>query len=224
MLKKADEIHLNLPGTLEPHTPQKASPNHATLLDHTPDSPTSLLAGSTHYSLASVQLVDIDTKQILFQVDGDLTPSDGRHSNNKETTPLHGLYFVSGSGGRVFVTCSGEEGIVKLWDIRETVKEEKISDEEKEPNASNSHTAMAPCSQQQTYAMALSRLCSPSDTKVTILSSSGQLRMYDSRKMEVPLFKFCVKGENELTAVFRSRFAVERSERLCLQVRCGLEL
>lgn len=208
MLRKADEIHLKAQTeSLNTSTPQQITPG--LVLDHTHDRPSALLTGSAH-SLATVQLVDVNTKHRLFELCS--------HGNKKETTPLHALSFVSGTEGCVFVTCCGEGGAITLWDTRkETKMDRKITSLEELSSSKSSAAIMAPSSQ-QTFAMAVSRSCPLADAKVAILSSCGEMLLYDSRNTDVPFCKCSVKSEEEST-LFRSRFAVGRSLRLCVQVR-----
>lgn len=213
MLQKAGEIHLNFCGLKSSH--KALPPSHVALLDHTKDRPTSLLVGSTH-SLDTVQLVDVNTKQILLEVAGS-TQSECSHSNKKEdTTPaLHGLAFVGGVEGHVFITCSGKEGRVKLWDIREHVSVDRRTrfDGHSEQNCSKNETLMA-SSLPPTYALAVSN----SDGKVTILGGSGQMVLYDCRNIDTPMVKCCVRAQDE-SGAFSSRFATSRRmSSLCVQV------
>ena len=220
MLQKAGEIHLNRSGleTQGTPSPQQLSSGHTTLLDHTQDSPMSLLVGSTH-SLDTVQLVDINTKHPLFEVGGHTQRgNEGSHSNKRETTPLHGLALVDGTGGHVFVTCSGEPGVVKLWDIRVHITKDSRTEVEKLgehtcPKTDKSMTHVLP-----SYALAVSKSCSLSDAKVAVLGSGGQVLIYDCRDVGVPIMKCCVKGEDRPGA-FRSRFTTAgRISSLCVQV------
>ena len=203
MLKKAEEITLKLPGLdsqQKTATPQPSSLSHMTLLDHTHHNPTSLLAGSS-LSLTTVQLIDVNTKQFLFGLSSSgHIQSEASPSNNEA---LHDLAFV-GSEGHVFVTCSGEEGRIRLWDTRESLKKDSRTSVKGEENLSERNSS----SLRQTYALAVSRWCSSSDAKVAVLGSDGQLLLYDGRNSEAPRSKCSVKREDEYSG-FRSRFTVE---------------
>ena len=190
--------------------------DHMTLLDHTHHNPTSLLAGSS-LSLTTTQLVDINTKQILFELSnindtcGHIQSEASASSRNDEA--LHGLAFV-GSEAHVFVTCSGDEGSIRLWDTRESVKNDgRIFCVRGEESCSMR-------TQRQTrYALAVSRWCSSSDAKVAVLGSDGQLLLYDSRSCESPLVKCSVKREEDSSS-FRSRFTTGgRAANPCIHVR-----
>ena len=225
MLKKAGEISLSLPESKGQSAPkeksQQQSPNHAMILDHTHHNPTSLLLGSS-LSLRTTQLVDVNTKERLFEF-GSHTPNDSSHGNSTNdidihASPLHALAFVAGSEGRVFITCSGEAGDIKLWDIREKAKT-TASSTIKHHSSTSQKAAASPSPLQQTYAMAVSRSSSLIDTKVAILERSGRLLVHDSRSnAETPLVECCVRREDSTAGVFRSRFALGRSSNLCLQV------
>ena len=207
MLKKAGEIHLK--------SSHKALPPHVAFLDHTKDCPTSLLVGSAH-SLDTVQLIDINTNQLLYEVAGS-TQNEGSHNNEKkDTTPLHGLAVVGGVDGHVFITCSGEEGRVKLWDIREHVSENRRTrfDGVGEHNCSKTMASSPP----QAYALSVSNSCTLLDCKIAVLCGSGRVVLYDCRNVDVPIVKCCVKEQDESGAI-RSRFATAaRTASLCVQV------
>ena len=210
MLQKAGEIRLK--------SSHKAFSPHVTYLDHTKDYPAALLVGSAH-SLDTVQLVDVNTKQLLFEVAGS-TLNEGSHSNKKEaTTPLHGLAIMGGVEGHVFVTCSGEEGRVKLWDIREHVSENRGTrfDGLGEQNCSKNEKSTA-SSIPPVYALAVSNSCILSDNKIAVLGGSGRVVLYDCRNVDVPIVKCCVREQDEMGA-FRSRFATTgRTTSLCVRV------
>ena len=208
MLKKADEIFLKLPGleSQRAHAMSQPQLNHTILLDHSYHSPTSLLAGSS-LSLHTVQLIDINTKQLLLE-------AGGREGNtgNERTVPLHSLAFV-GAEGHVFVTCSGEEASIKLWDIRENPKACGTMGEHGSFKL-DTMTSPSQCS----YALAVSRVLSMSDAKVAVLGSGGQMFLYDTRNREAPIAKCCVKQGDDSSA-FRSRFSTGRALYPCIQVR-----
>ena len=172
----------------------------------------SLLAGSS-LSLTTVQLVDITTKHILFELDY------GTHGHvNSEARPscsnevLHDLSFT-GSEAHVFITCSGEEGRIRLWDTRESVKK----DDRTSVKGEESHTKKSYSS--SSYSLAVS----PSDSssggaRVAVLGSDGHLLLYDCRCCESPLVECSVKREEDSSS-FRSRFTVEgRVSNPCVQV------
>ena len=224
MLQKAGEIALKLPTGPGPGdsqqkpttTPQPPSLDHMTLLDHTHHNPTSLLAGSS-LSLTTAQLVDINTKQILFEL------GNGTHSYHKsEASPssssenLHCLSFV-GSEAHVFVTCSGEEGSIRLWDTRESIKED-VRTSVKESCSKSSGNYNSSSLWQTCYALTVSRWRSSSDAKVAVLGSDGQLLLYDCRSCESPLVRCSVKREEDSSS-FRSRFTVGgRMSNPCVRV------
>lgn len=227
MLKKAGEIALKLPAYTDlglGDSQQKASTpppphsfDHMTLMDHTHHHPTSLLAGSS-LSLTTAQLVDINTKQLLFEV------SDGTHCHLKsEAIPgsssnevLHNLGFV-GSEANVFVTCSGAEGSIRLWDTRESIKKDGRTGLKGEESHSK-RNYLSPSPSRTCYSLAVSRQCSSSNAKVAVLGSDGQLLLYDSRSCDSPLVKCRVKGEEDASS-FRSRFAMGgRESNPCVQV------
>jgi hypothetical protein len=231
MLKKAGEITLKLPPT-DPGsggdtrtqqgatTPQSApSFDHVTLIDHTHHHPTSLLAGSS-LSLTTTQLIDINTKQILFE----LSKCNGTH--NSDAIPssssdevLCDLSFV-GSEAHVFITCSGEEGSIRLWDTRESVKKDgRTSVEGEELHSKRNHHSSSP--RPSCYSLAVSQWSSSSSggAKVAVLGSDGQLLLYDCRSScESPLVQCSVKRKEDSSS-FRSRFTVGgRMSYPCVQV------
>lgn len=221
MLKKAGEITLKLPTGLglgnsqqKTTTPHPPSLDHMTLLDHTHHNPTSLLAGSA-LSLTTAQLVDITTKQTIFELSsingrcGYIQSEASASSYNNEA--LHGLAFVD-SEAHMFVACSGEEGCIGLWDTRESVKKCGRTCVKGEESISK-RTRRQTC-----YALAVSRWCSSSDTKMAVLGSDGQLWLYDSRSCESPLVECSMKREEDSSS-FRSRFTMGgRASNPCIQV------
>ena len=226
MLKKAGEITLTLPtdsgsgkDSQQEATTAHPAPlfDHVTLLDHTHHHPMFLLAGSS-LSLTTAQLIDINTKQILFEL-GNRTHSSDAIPSCSGNAVLHGLSFA-GSEAHVFVTCSGEEGSIRVWDTRESVKKD---DGCASVNGEESHSKRNYCSsssrQQMCYSLAVSQWSSSSGaTKVAVLGSDGQLLLYDCRSCESPLVKCSVKREED-SASFRSRFTVGgRVAYPCVQV------
>ena len=217
MLRKAGEITLKLPtGPESEDAQQKAtilSFDHVTLLDHTHHHPTSLLAGSS-LSLTTAQLIDIKSKQTLFELSH--IKSDASSTSNNEV--LHSLSFV-GSEAHVFVTCSGEEGSIRLWDTRESVKKNDGSTSVNgEENSSKRNYHSSSSHRQMCYSLAVSQWGSSSGAKVAILGGDGQLLLYDCRSCQSPLVKCSLKREED-SASFRSRFTVGgRVAYPCVQV------
>ena len=202
MLRKAGEITLKLPtGPGSEDAQQKATTlsfDHVTLLDHTHHHPTSLLAGSS-LSLTTAQLIDIKSKQTLFEL------SHIKSDTSNEV--LHGLLFV-GSEAHVFVTCCGEEGSIRLWDTRENVKKDDGSTSvngEESSSKRNYHSSSS--HRQMCYSLAVSQWGSSSGAKVAVLGGDGQLLLYDCRSCQSPLVKCSLKREED-SASFRSRFTV----------------
>lgn len=211
MLKKAEEIALKLPTDVEEAQSRKIavpsqppSIDHMTLLDHTHHNPMSLLAGSS-LSVTTTQVIDINTKQLLFEL------SCSTHACSSDSETLHGLAFV-GSEAHVFVTCSGEDGRVKLWDTRESLEDGRTTLKGQESCVKSNSS-----SPRLTYALAVGS-CSVSNTKIAVLGSDGHLSLYDSRSRDVPLTRYSVKREDGAFG-FKSRFSAGgRVSTPCVQV------
>ena len=207
MLRKAGDITLKLPTSPgSEDAQQKATTlsfDHVTLLDHTHHHPTSLLAGSS-LSLTTAQLIDIKSKQTLFEFSHIKSDASASSTSNEV---LHGLSFV-GSEAHVFITCSGEEGSTRLWDTRESVKKNDGStsvNREESSSKRNYHSSSS--HRQMCYSLAVSQWGASSGAKVAILGGNGQLLLYDCRSCQSPLVKCSLKREED-SASFRSRFTV----------------